>query len=63
MDNIMIAFELCHYMNRKSQGNKGVVALKTGISKAYGRIKWKFLQEMMAKFGFQERWIDLVMMC
>ena len=34
-DNIMIAFEVCHYLKRKRQGKVGSIALKIDMSKAY----------------------------
>lgn len=33
------------------------------MSKAYDRIKWKFLEEMMRTFGFGEKWIATIMKC
>lgn len=38
-----------------------MMALKLDISKAYDRIEWNFLQQMMRKLGFAEAWIQLVM--
>ena len=38
-DNVLVAFELIHYMKRKSYGKVGDVALKIDISKAYDRIR------------------------
>lgn len=37
-DNVVIAFEIIHYMKRKVRGKKGEVALKIDISKAYDRV-------------------------
>lgn len=34
-DNVLVAFEILHYMKRKHSGQDGVVALKLDISKAY----------------------------
>ena len=36
--NIFVAFESLHYMKRKSNGRKGDVGMKIGISKAFDRI-------------------------
>ncbi|KAH1045709.1 hypothetical protein J1N35_036493 [Gossypium stocksii] len=33
------------------------------MSKAYDRVKWDFLNQMMSKMGFNEAWIQLIMRC
>lgn len=60
-DNALIAFEINHYMKRRTQGNKGLAGLKLDISKAYDRLEWAFIRNMMDKFGFHETWIHRIM--
>lgn len=62
-DNVLVAFELLHYMKRKKLGQEGEVALKLDISKAYDRVRWDYLQNRMRHMGFSERWIKWVMLC
>ncbi|KAL8116071.1 hypothetical protein AgCh_022528 [Apium graveolens] len=50
-DNALIAFEINHYMQRKRQGRTGVAGLKLDISKAYDRLEWSFVRNMMAAKG------------
>lgn len=36
---------------------------KLDMSKAYERVEWGFLQGMMVKMGFNQKWVDLIMEC
>jgi hypothetical protein len=62
-DNILLAYELTHYLQRRSSGVVGYAALKLDISKAYDRVEWKILHDMMIKMGFDMGWIKLIMKC
>ncbi|OMO62153.1 reverse transcriptase [Corchorus capsularis] len=62
-DSSMIAYETIHYMKNKRQGGKRHMALKLDLSKAYDQVEWPFLEGIMRKMGFTERWISLVMIC
>ena len=39
------------------------MAIKLDMSKAYNWVEWEYLEDIMRKMGFCERWISLVMMC
>jgi hypothetical protein len=56
-DNILIAYEITHHMLNKRKGNTGYAAIKLDMSKAYDRVEWSFLTDMMKKLGFCQRWI------
>ena len=58
-----MAFEIIHHMKRKNKGKQGNVAFKIDISKAYDKIDWGFLRGIMLKLGFDNRWVDLMMLC
>lgn len=62
-DNVLVAFEIPHFMKRKSSGQEGEVALKLDISKAYDRVSWSYLKNRMSGMGFSEKWIKWVMLC
>ncbi|XP_042980139.1 uncharacterized protein LOC122310310 [Carya illinoinensis] len=62
-DNVMIAYEALHTMKTRQKGKVGSMALKLDMAKAYYRIEWSFLENIMRKMGFGERWIGLVMQC
>ncbi|KAA3483061.1 reverse transcriptase [Gossypium australe] len=39
------------------------MALKQDMSKAYDKVKWAFLQDMMLRMGFESSWVDFIMQC
>ena len=39
------------------------MALKLDMSKAYDHVEWAFLEKIMRKLGFNEKWVTLMMLC
>ena len=62
-DNVLVAFEVMHCINQRRKGKEGLMAIKLDMSKAYDRVEWSFLEAMMRRMGFKDRWISLMMMC
>lgn len=51
MDNIIIVQELIHTSNKK-KGRKGGMIIKLDLAKAYDRIRWGFIQQILVE-GFR----------
>ncbi|CAA7037520.1 unnamed protein product [Microthlaspi erraticum] len=62
-DNVMVAHELIHALKSKRDCAEKYMAIKTDIRKAYDRVEWNFLEEVMRKMGFSEVWIRWIMTC
>lgn len=59
-DNIIIDFECMHWL-RNSNRKHGYAALKMDMSKAYDRVKWTYLREILIALGFNDRWTALIL--
>lgn len=57
-DNICLAQELVHNISHKVRGQN--VIIKLDMMKAYDRLEWGFLFDILSKFGFSQTWINLI---
>jgi hypothetical protein len=62
-DNALIAMECFHWLKKKRKGKKGVMALKLDMSKAYDRIEWPFVGQVLTSMGYPALMVDLIMRC
>lgn len=62
-DNILIAQEMFHGLRTNKACQNKFMVIKTDMSKAYERVEWKFIQEVLLKMGFDQHWIKLIMEC
>ena len=62
LDNMIITQEILHSMERK-KGRTGVMALKIDLEKAFDRLEWSFVREVLVHFNFPPNLIALIMDC
>lgn len=61
-DNIIIANKVIHTIKNK-KGKGGFMVAKLDLSKAYDRISWIFIEQVLVKNGFPPNLIRLIMFC
>uniref|UniRef100_A0A8I6WPS9 Reverse transcriptase domain-containing protein n=1 Tax=Hordeum vulgare subsp. vulgare TaxID=112509 RepID=A0A8I6WPS9_HORVV len=62
-NNVLLAYEVIHYMGNKIHGKESYATVKLHMSKAYDRVEWHFLEAMMVKLRFHRRFVELIMKC
>jgi hypothetical protein len=62
-DNALIAMECFHWLKKKRKGKNGVMALKLDMSKAYDRIEWSFVNQVLISMGYPIKLVELIMRC
>ena len=62
-DNIIAAYKTLHTMHTKIWSKVGFMGIKLDMNKVYDKVEWEFLEAIMGKMNFSERWIKLIMEC
>ncbi|VFQ85765.1 unnamed protein product [Cuscuta campestris] len=58
-EQVLMAKEMVHLLSAKVRG--GNCILKLDLSKAFDKLSWHFLERILAKFGFNQRVVQLLM--
>jgi hypothetical protein len=62
-DNVLVAYESVHAIKNKRSRAVGTCAVKLDMHKAYDHVEWIFLENLMRRLGFDDRWVSLMMAC
>ncbi|KAL0411141.1 UNVERIFIED_CONTAM: putative mitochondrial protein [Sesamum latifolium] len=62
-DNVLLAYEINHFLHSRRKSRNGHAIIKLDISKAYDKIEWSFLKRVLLKLGFPEKIINLILLC
>jgi hypothetical protein len=60
-DSVITAYECLHFMKNNRSKKNSHYALKFDMRKAYDRLEWDYLQVIMKKLGFAQRFVDTIM--
>lgn len=53
-NNILVVYELLHFMQHENEEGFDFMALKLDMEKAYDLVEWSFLNAMLHKLGFED---------
>ena len=62
IDNAIIAQEVIHFISKK-RGNEGYMVLKIILEKAYDKLEWSFIRDMLYRVNLPMNLIDIIMSC
>ncbi|KAF7810641.1 reverse transcriptase [Senna tora] len=62
-DNILIASGTLHYIRRCKKSKGGWATLKMDLQKAYDKISWAFLKDVLHYMNFPPLWQQMLMQC
>lgn len=61
-DNIIVNHEIMHYLNSK-KGKAGFMAIKIDLAKAYDKVEWSVLTNLLTCFDFADTFIRWIKEC
>lgn len=62
-DNCIIAHEMLNYVKKSKKGAKYSMILNLDLNKAYDRVRWNFVREVLKVVRLLGMWIHLIMEC
>jgi len=62
IDNVIIAQEIIHSLGKK-KGRTGYMALKIDLEKAYDKLEWNFIRDMLIRVNLPMDTIDVIISC
>ncbi|KAL9676355.1 hypothetical protein QQ045_004569 [Rhodiola kirilowii] len=62
-DNLVVAHEIAHFLKSRRDDHNFFASFKVDMSKAYDRVEWPFLENLLKRMGFAPEWINRVMTC
>ncbi|KAG7594156.1 Reverse transcriptase zinc-binding domain [Arabidopsis thaliana x Arabidopsis arenosa] len=62
-DNVLITHETLHYLKTSGAKKKCFMTVKSDMSKAYHRLEWGFIKDVLERMGFHEKWVMWIMQC
>ncbi|KAL9672598.1 hypothetical protein QQ045_028849 [Rhodiola kirilowii] len=62
-DNFVVAHEVANFLKCCKDADKLYASVKVAMSKAYDRVEWTFLENLLSKMGFAKEWVERTTEC
>ena len=62
VDNAIVVQEIIHTRGRAKEKG-GYMALKIDLEKAYDKLKWSFIRDMLIRYNFPDNLVEIIMSC
>lgn len=62
-DNIIMTGELLHHMKKQKKSKNYWAAMKVDFFKAFDKVSWSFLLQVLKDMNFPAKWIQLIHQC
>lgn len=60
LDNTILSHELLHVINSEKSGPTALAITKIDMSKAYDRVHWNFIIQVLRAHGFPATWLHWI---
>ncbi|KAH1046406.1 hypothetical protein J1N35_037190 [Gossypium stocksii] len=61
--SVASTYKILNTLTQKRTAKKGFMVVKLDMSKAYNKVEWNFLKEIMVRMNFSTKWIKVIMQC
>lgn len=62
-ENVLIAHELVEFIRKRKSAGPGYAAIKLDMSKAFDRVSWSFLTDILRIMEFPLNWLQYIQQC
>ena len=62
-DSMIFTHEAIYGMKGNQNSKENIMVVKLDMEKEYDRINWSFIEMVLLRMGFNNRWVSLIIKC